>query len=87
MVKGTIFPPSILILIVFGTNPQSSEPTAGNIRACGFCCKDNQGEHDACISGLPGVDNACCGHGIKEQSYVQFTNGVELRGFMIGHKV
>ena len=37
---------------------------AGNIRPC-FGCKlaIQQGEHDPCISGLPGTKNACCGHG------------------------
>jgi hypothetical protein len=27
--------------------------------------------HDACIAGLPGVSNACCGHGI-DPPYIQF---------------
>ena len=27
--------------------------------------------HDACIANLPGVRNACCGHGVEE-GYIQF---------------
>lgn len=34
---------------------------------------------DYCIANLPGVMNACCGHGTAE-GYVQFTNGVIIRG-------
>lgn len=28
--------------------------------------------HDACLGELPGVANACCGHGDVEKAYVQF---------------
>ena len=41
------------------------------------------GDPDACLGTLPGVDFACCGHGNREESYVKFTNGVILRGFII----
>jgi hypothetical protein len=36
--------------------------------------------HDACIANLPGVRNACCGHGVQ-QGYVQFENGKVIRGY------
>jgi hypothetical protein len=37
--------------------------------------------HDPCIAELPGVLNACCGHGAKAKAgYVMFGNGVVLRG-------
>jgi hypothetical protein len=39
--------------------------------------------YDACLGELPGVSNACCGHG-EGTGYVQFTNGVVLHGFF-GH--
>jgi hypothetical protein len=33
-------------------------------RPCGYCGKPNTPEgHDACLGTLPGVMNACCGHG------------------------
>lgn len=35
--------------------------------------------HDPCIANLPGVKNACCGHGVDE-GYIQFENGVTIRG-------
>jgi len=36
--------------------------------------------HDYCIANLPGVLNACCGHGVKE-GYIQFENGITIRGY------
>jgi hypothetical protein len=48
--------------------------------ACPKCgekrTKDGQ---DPCIANLPGVINACCGHGVKE-GYVMFDNGIVIRG-------
>jgi hypothetical protein len=35
--------------------------------------------HDYCIRNLPGVKNACCGHGI-EDGYIQFNDGRCIRG-------
>lgn len=32
------------------------------------------GGHDKCISNLPGVQAACCGHGVRP-GYLLFTNG------------
>lgn len=34
--------------------------------------------HDACISNLPGVLNACCGHGV-EDGYIQFMDKTIIR--------
>lgn len=44
-------------------------------------CGENQcaNGHDPCISELPGVKFACCGHGVS-QGYVMFENGLVLRG-------
>ena len=35
--------------------------------------------HDYCIRNLPGVKNACCGHGVEE-GYIQFEDGRIIRG-------
>ncbi len=41
-------------------------------RTCGVCKKHWTKEgHDPCIGTLPGVKNACCGHG-EDEAYVQF---------------
>ena len=34
---------------------------------------------DACLGYVPGVSNACCGHGRVCECYVQFPDGVVLR--------
>jgi len=52
---------------------------------CGLTFQgSNVGDPDPCLGNLPGVDNACCGHGVRENSYVRFTNGVVLTGFVVG---
>ena len=48
---------------------------------CGKLFKDTQ--VDPCLGILPGVDNACCGHGVRERSYIRFTNGVVITEFKI----
>ena len=49
-------------------------------RPCGHCGKHNTAEgHDGCLGTLPGVLNACCGHGNPAEAYIQFSNGQELR--------
>ena len=59
----------------------TNEPTVGNNRDCGHCNKPNRDdEHDVCISELPGVMNACCGHGEPECAYVQFPDSTCIRG-------
>ena len=56
-----------------------------NVRPCKKCGRtfegSNKGEPDPCIGNLPGVDNACCGHGVRKESYIRFVNGVVIRGF------
>jgi len=77
--------------IYFGKNGElffcdTNEPTATTcmLRPCGHCGLKNTPEgHDACLGELPGVMNACCGHGERRESYIQFTNGVTVRGFII----
>lgn len=59
----------------------------GEVRPCKKCGRvfqgSNIGDPDPCIGDLPGVDNACCGHGIKENSYIRFTNGIVVKNFDI----
>jgi len=47
---------------------------------CSLCGgKRTEDGHDPCIANLPGVSNACCGHGVKD-AYVAFENGLVIRG-------
>lgn len=63
------------------TYVDDGQPTAGNRRPCGHCGgADTEGGHDACLGKLPGVRNACCGHGSIEESYVQLEDGRRLAG-------
>jgi len=56
---------------------------ATEFRKCPKCGKlpTNKG-HDACLSNLPGIKNACCGHGV-EDGYLEFEDGTYLRFKMI----
>lgn len=59
----------------------TKEATATNWdkRPCGHCGMDNTPEgHDACLGTLPGVMNACCGHGDDRGAYVQFLDGFSI---------
>ena len=50
-------------------------------RTCGRCGKLPTPEgHDACLGTLPGVMNACCGHGNVEEAYIQFLDGFSVGG-------
>lgn len=56
-------------------------PSAGNERQCGFCDKKNTPEgHDGCLGTLPGIMNACCGHGSTNEAYVQLLDGHGIYG-------
>ncbi|KKM75722.1 hypothetical protein LCGC14_1387360 [marine sediment metagenome] len=57
---------------------------SGEIRPCIKCGSlFGEGEVDPCLGVLPGVDNACCGHGECSKAYVRFINGVVLKGFVV----
>lgn len=59
----------------------NNAPTLDNERDCGHCGKPRTPEgHDGCLGTLPGVANACCGHGIAKEAYVQFPDGADVRG-------
>lgn len=48
--------------------------------SCGHCGKfRTTEEHDGCLGVLPGVMNACCGHGEIKDAYVQFLDGFCIR--------
>jgi hypothetical protein len=55
------------------------------VRPCKKCGRvfdgSNKGEPDPCLGLLPGVNNACCGHGVKSEAYIRFENGVTMSGF------
>jgi hypothetical protein len=61
--------------------------TDEDVRPCVKCGKvflgSFIGESDPCLGNLPGVDNACCGHGVREDSYIRFTTGVVVKGFEV----
>lgn len=42
-------------------------------RECGHCGLENTIDgHDGCLGSIRGVLNACCGHGIESDRYIQF---------------
>jgi len=48
---------------------------------CGHCgVKDTAEGHDGCLGILPGVMNACCGHGQLAEVYVQFWDSTVIEG-------
>lgn len=59
----------------------TGKPVAGSKRECGRCHRPpTAGDHDACLGELPGVMNACCGHGTIDDAYVQLNDKSILRG-------
>lgn len=59
----------------------TGEKTAENPRPCGHCGEGRTPEgHDKCLGTLPGVMNACCGHGETRMAYVQFPEGKYMQG-------
>lgn len=50
---------------------------------CPSCLKEFEPgeEPDPCLGKLPGVVEACCGHGRPDKGYVMFRNGTLFRGF------
>jgi len=51
-------------------------------KPCPKCGKnpDDYGGHDPCIANLPGVNRACCGHGVHKGE-IFFENGIKIRGW------
>lgn len=48
---------------------------------CGNCGEESTVEgHDGCLGTIPNIMNACCGHGVESECYVQFLNGRCISG-------
>lgn len=62
---------------VYADNKKSIEDNERPCVACGKMPTDEG--HDPCIANLPGVENACCGHGV-ELGYISFEDGTTIRG-------
>ncbi len=59
----------------------NDEPVGEAYRPCARCGKyPNENGDDDCIKSLGKVINACCGHGTNK-GYIQFDNGVTIRGY------
>lgn len=55
--------------------------TCDPFRDCGRCGRPVTSEgHDGCLGHLPGVDNACCGHGRTADAYVVHSDGARRAG-------
>lgn len=69
---------------LYEDNLEPIPANGGKIRPCIKCGKVftlGKGEADPCLGILPGVDNACCGHGVFSEAYIRFRNGTVIRGF------
>ncbi len=55
-------------------------------KKCGSLEDSNDGHVDECLGLLPGVKNACCGHGSREEAYIMFENNVMITGFILREK-
>jgi len=48
---------------------------------CGYCGMNFTKEgHDGCLGVLPKIMNACCGHGVNREAYIQYNDGSCIRG-------
>ncbi len=65
-------------------NPQlndwfySDGELADKVRICPKCHRMPIDGMDACLGELPGVENACCGHGVRP-GLIKFENGVTIK--------
>lgn len=60
----------------------TGEKTVGaSARPCGFCdVRATREGHDACLGTIPGVVNACCGHGEESEAYITHDGGERISG-------
>jgi hypothetical protein len=50
-------------------------------RKCDHCgIERTKEDHDGCLGTLDGLGNACCGHGVRSDAYVQFLDGTSIHG-------
>jgi len=63
----------------------SKRPISNDHLTCPHCKNkfENDYDPDPCLGHLPGVKNACCGHGNQDQSYIVFNNGLIIRNFIV----
>ena len=60
------------------------KPAPVPLRKCGTCGADvGPDRPDACFGMLPGVIDACCGHGFRRRAYLHWANGLIIRGFQM----
>src|SRR5699024_3855278 len=66
----------------------NDEPTAETYRGrpCGACLMSTPADGpDPCLGWLPGVMNACCGHGMIDDAYVMFNDETIVRSEEASH--
>lgn len=71
---------------LYQDNMQPIPGWGGEARPCAKCGSakwSGDGEPDECLGLLPGVTNACCGHGCSDRSYMVFESGLVIRGFVV----
>lgn len=62
----------------------SEDESTHNIRPCKKCGKTFKlNDPDPCWGILPGVEFACCGHGVQSEAYVHFSTGIRLNDFTV----
>lgn len=67
--------------VFYYTDTGESTASTWMNRPCGHCKLYNTSEdHDGCLGTLPDVINACCGHGLSNEAYVQFNSKDIIRG-------
>lgn len=66
------------LYIRFDDNDEVVEKTEVELE-CPKCEMKIEDDADPCLGYLPGVRNACCGHGVHE-GYIEFENGVRIVG-------
>ena len=62
----------------------------GELRPCAKCGSEKwsgDGHVDECLGLLPGVSNACCGHGDRSEAYIVFNNGIVVRNFVVAESL
>lgn len=63
------------------SDTKESTVTTFETRPCGHCNEFATPEgHDPCLGTLPGLMNACCGHGKAKEAYVQFMDSSCVNG-------
>ena len=53
--------------------------TKETIKPCPICGEHQTNGCDPCLGVLPGVESACCGHGVKK-GYIIFSDGTKIKG-------